>query len=110
MAAKALFLYRIQPVRHEMISQGSTPEEEEALAAHFDYLDSLTQSGVVHLAGRTLTSDYGSFGIILFSAESEEAARRIMLDDPAVMKRVMRPELYPFRASLVGTLPAQAAP
>jgi uncharacterized protein YciI len=109
MPAQALFLYRIQPVRDEMISQGTTPEEEDALASHFDYLESLTRSGVVHLAGRTLTSDYAGFGIILFSAESEEAARRIMLDDPAVKGRVMRAELYPFRASLVGKLPAQAA-
>lgn len=108
MPAKELFLYRIQPVRHEMISHGKSPEEEETLAAHFEYLDSLTQSGIVHLAGRTLTTDYGNFGIILFSAESEEAARRIMLDDPAVKNRVMRAELYPFRASLVGTLPDQA--
>ena len=59
---------------------------------------------MVLLAGRTLTSEYGGFGIIIFSAGSELAARHLMLNDPAVMARVMRAELYPFRIALLGDL------
>ena len=105
MPEPSLFLYKIQLVRQEMLAEGSTPEEERIISEHFNYLEGLTQAGVVHLAGRTLTSEYSGFGIILFSAESEEAARQIMRNDPAVENRVMRAELYPFRVALLGRLP-----
>ena len=99
-----LFLYKIQPVRPEMLSVGPTPEEEEAISRHFDYLRGLTEAGVVLLAGRTLNTDYSSFGIVIFRAGSEEEARRIVADDPAVQQRVMRAELYPYRIALLGVL------
>ena len=102
MAAKSLYIYKIQAVRQEMVSEGRTSEEDHIVGEHFSYLERLTQQGVVHLAGRTLTDDYAGFGIILFEAESQQAAEKIVRNDPAVAQRVMRAELYPFRASLVG--------
>ena len=102
MAAKSLYIYRIQPVRQDMVSKGRTPEEDQIVGAHSTYLEGLTQQGVVYLAGRTLTDDYAGFGIIIFSAESQQAAEKIVRNDPAVAQRVMRAELYPFRAGLVG--------
>jgi uncharacterized protein YciI len=104
MPSSSLFLYRIQPARPDMLSEGSTAEEKAVIAEHFAYLDGLTLSGTVQLAGRTLTTDYASFGIIIFSAASEEAARSIVRNDPAVRARVMRAELYPFRIALLGEL------
>lgn len=101
-----LFVYKIQPVRPAMLSQGPTPDEARIVSAHFSYLENLTQAGVVHLAGRTLTSEFASFGIIIFSADSEEAARELVSNDPAVKNRVMRAELYPFRIALLGELQA----
>jgi uncharacterized protein len=99
------FLYKIQPVRPEMLSIGETPEEEQIISEHFNYLKDLTEGGVVLLAGRTLNTDQSCFGIVIFRAGSEQEARRIMLEDPAVRQRVMRAELYPFGISLSGTLP-----
>ena len=99
-----LYIYKIQLVRQEMLSEGSTPEEERIITEHFAYLERLTQEGVIRLAGRTMTTDYCGFGIILFSADSEQTARDIMMGDPAVKARVMRAELYPFRISLLGEL------
>jgi uncharacterized protein YciI len=101
----ALFLYKIQPVRPEMLSVGPTPEEEQAVSEHFAYLENLTEAGVVLLAGRTLNTDHSSFGIVILTARSEQAARDIMLNDPAISQRVMRAELYPYRIALLGTLP-----
>jgi len=106
MADTQLFIYKIQAVRHEMVNHGRTADEDRIVGEHFDYLQGLTARGVVHLAGRTLSDDYGGFGIIIFSASSEEEARRIVRDDPAVANRIMRAELYQFRASLVGQMPA----
>jgi len=53
------------------------------------------------LAGRTLNTDERSFGIVIFRADSEEAARRVMDQDPVVHNRVMRAELYPYRIALM---------
>ena len=104
MPDQSLYIYKIQPVRQEMLTEGSNPEEERIISAHFSYLEELARAGVVLLAGRTLTDEYASFGIIIFSSGSEQAARQLMLNDPAVMARVMRPELYPFRIALLGEL------
>lgn len=105
MSDSTLFLYKIQPVRPEMLPAGPTPEEEQIIARHFDYLQGLSEVGVVLLAGRTLNTDYSSFGIVIFRAGSEEEAGQIMADDPAVKLRVMRAELYPYRIALLGELP-----
>jgi len=51
MANTKLFIYKIQPVRQEMVTQVATADEERIVAKHFKYLESLTQQGVVHLAG-----------------------------------------------------------
>jgi len=102
MAEKSLYIYKIQAVRQEMVSEGRTSEEDHIVGEHFSYLERLAEQGVVLLAGRTLTDDYAGFGIIIFSAESQQAAEKIVRNDPAVAQRVMRAELYPFRASLVG--------
>lgn len=94
------FLYRIQPVRHDMLTKGSTEFESRIVSEHFNYLKRLTEDGVVILAGRTQSTDYSSFGIVLLKAETIEAAREIMLNDPAVKNNVFRAELYPYKTSL----------
>ncbi len=89
-----------------MLSDGPTPEEERIVGDHYSYLKKLTDQGVVILAGRTLNTDESSFGIIIFRADSEEAARRIVADDPAVRGGVMRAELYPYRIALMEDNPS----
>ncbi len=91
------YLYRIQPTRLEMLTHGPTAAEAEIVARHFVYLQQLTEQGIVVLAGRTLTMDEHSFGIVIFRADSEEAARQVMEQDPAVHQQVMRAELFPYR-------------
>jgi uncharacterized protein YciI len=95
------YLYRIQPTRPEMVSVGPTPQEQEIVAAHFEYLKQLTADGVMILVGRTLNTDASTFGIAIFTAETEEEARAIMLADPAVANGVMRAELFPYRIALL---------
>lgn len=106
MAEATHYLYRIQPTRPEMLTHGSTPEEAEIVVRHFAYLQQLTEQGVVVLAGRTLTTDERSFGLVIFRADSEEAARQVMEQDPAVRQQVMRAELFPYRIVLL----AKASP
>jgi uncharacterized protein YciI len=98
------YLYKIQAVRPAMITDGPTEDEARIVADHFAYLQQLTESGVVLLAGRTLNEDFSTFGIIIFRADSIAAARQIVENDPAVKQRVMRAELYPYRIALLGNL------
>jgi uncharacterized protein YciI len=96
------FLYKIQVVRPAMLTEGPTPEEAQAVSEHFIFLERLTAEGILLLAGRTQNSDFSAFGIAIFRAESEEAARKLMAEDPVVQRRVMRAEIYPYRIALLG--------
>ena len=100
MRALSQFLYRIQPTRPAMLTEGPTPAEQQAIAGHFAYLQRLHQEGALLLAGRTQNSDYSSFGIIIFLAASPAEAQALVANDPAVQQRVMRAELYPYRIAL----------
>jgi len=51
------YLYRIQPTRYEMLTEGRTPEETQIIGEHFTYLERLTREGVAILIGRTLTTE-----------------------------------------------------
>jgi uncharacterized protein len=94
------FLYRIQPTRADMLTKGSTPAEAKLIGEHFEYLKKLHAEGVVILAGRTLNTDPSSFGIIIFRATDETAARKIMENDPAVKGGVMKAQLFPYRVGI----------
>ena len=97
------FLYKITPARLEMVTMEPTSEEAVILSRHFDYLKSLTDNGTVLLFGRTQNSDATTFGIVIFRAESEDEARSIMNEDPAVKEKVIRAELYPYKVAGLNT-------
>ena len=96
------YLYRLVPVRIEMVTMGPTAEEQAIVGEHFARLQALTEQGVVLLVGRTQDNSPRTFGIVIFEAESEAQAREIMNGDPAVQKGIMRAELFPFRIALAG--------
>jgi len=95
------YLYMIQPTRLEMVTEGPTPEEAEIVSQHFNYLKRLTDEGVVILVGRTQNRDENTFGIAIYKAGSEEAARAIMQNDPAVKQGIMRATLFPYLVALI---------
>ena len=96
------FLYRLQLVRGDMLRTGPTDLEQAVVAEHFAYLQNLTARGVMIFVGRTLNTDENAMGLAVFRAESEDAAREIMNDDPVVQKGVMTATLYPFKVVLQG--------
>lgn len=95
------YLYRIQPTWPAMLTDGPTQREQEIVGQHFEYLKQLVEQGVVILAGRTLNTDVSSFGIIIFNAASDEEARQLTDNDPAVKQGVMRAQLFPYRVALI---------
>jgi uncharacterized protein YciI len=48
---------------------------------------------------RKQNSDATTFGIAVFRAGSEDEARSIMNNDPAVKEGVIRAELYPYKVA-----------
>ncbi|MEW6028055.1 MAG: YciI family protein [Chloroflexota bacterium] len=95
------WLYFLKPARLGMVTEGPTPEEAETVSRHFAYLEDLTEKGVTILVGRTQNADENTFGIAVFEAEDESAARAIMEADPAVVGGVMRATLYPYKVALM---------
>jgi uncharacterized protein YciI len=86
-----------------MVTEAPTDEEEAIVKQHFNYIKSLTEKGIVLVFGRTQNSGAQTFGIIIFRAESQEAAQSIMNNDPAVKQGVMQAELYLYKVAGLNT-------
>ena len=95
------YLYIIQPKRLGMLTEEPTSHERETMAKHFAYLQQLTEQGILILAGRTLNNDVDTIGIAIINALSEEEARKIVDNDPAVSQCVMNARLYPYRVAFI---------
>lgn len=80
-------------------AENATAEESAVLERHFEYLKSQEAKGRLILAGRT---EDASFGIVVIKADSEDAARKIMDNDPAVKEGVFNGELKPFWLAMGG--------
>lgn len=91
------FIYLIHPLRHELFTS-PTSEEMAAIEAHFEYLKEATSQGRVVLAGPCLDE---TFGLVIITMESREAAQAFMLNDPAVKNNVVVAELHPMRIALL---------
>jgi uncharacterized protein YciI len=66
---------------------------------HFERFQRLLAEGVIVLVGPTLGPI--NTGIAIFEAPDEEAARKLMEEDPVVAGGYARGELRPFRVSLM---------
>jgi uncharacterized protein len=94
------FLYRLQPTRLGMLTDGPTEHEARIVGEHFAYLKRLSEQGVVLMAGRTLNADEHTFGIAVLVAATAAEAENIMNNDPAVKHGVMGARLFPYRIAL----------
>ncbi len=94
----AQWLYRIVPSRPGMVHD-ATPDEQRLVGAHFDYLVDLRDRGILILAGRTQEAE-GTFGVTIFEAAEERAARAVMESDPAVAAGVFVASLHPYRIAV----------
>ena len=104
--ANRSFLYRLT-LRPELQSRPPTPGERATQKRHLDYLLSARDRGIVVLAGRTDEPSDRTFGLVLFQAPSDAAARDFMANDPAIAGGLMTAELHPFRLAVA---PKQSSP
>jgi uncharacterized protein YciI len=95
MADWILFLH----APRDRFAETMSDEEERIMGAHFERLQRLYADGTMILVGPTLGQI--NTGIAVFEAPDEEAARRIVDEDPAVESGLMRAELRPYQISLL---------
>ena len=103
-----VYLYTLHPTRLEIMTGGATPDEQMAAARHWVYSQDLLRRGVLVFAGRTLSRDASSFASCIIRAESDEAARRIMEDDPRRGRRRLLGETVSVSTDAHGRLAAGA--
>jgi uncharacterized protein YciI len=92
------WIYFIHPPR-DNFADTMTDEEVAVWGVHFERFRRLLDEGTIVLVGPTLGSV--NTGIAIFEAPDEEAANRIMNDDPVIAGGFARGELRPFRVSLM---------
>jgi uncharacterized protein YciI len=87
------FLATAKPRRENFI-QTLTEEEKAVMAKHFAYTNQLFSEGNITFDGACLD---GALGLIVYKAESEEAAFEMFKNDPLVKSGIVDTELHPFR-------------
>lgn len=93
-----VYILKVAPRFHAEAAWTDT--ENAAVARHFARLAEAAKSGKVILAGRTTESLDETFGIVIFEAESTEAASEFMRSDPAVIAGLMTATLHPYAVAL----------
>ena len=94
------FIYVLRLVPRLYSDSNWTKEDKTVLERHFARFQEATKSGQLILAGRTNEPGDKTFGIAIFEAPDEAAARAFMQADPAVADELMTAELHPFAVAL----------
>lgn len=94
-----IYVLRLVPRLHS--DAAWTKEDEMVLGRHLTRFKQAIERGELILAGRTLEPGDKTFGIAVFEARDEAAARTFMESDPAVVAGLMTAELHPFAVALV---------
>jgi uncharacterized protein YciI len=92
------WIYFIHPPR-ENFAATMTDEERQVWDVHFERFERMLAEGTLILAGPTLGRI--NTGIAIIEAPDEEAARKLMEEDPVIAGDYARGELRPFRAALL---------
>jgi uncharacterized protein len=94
------FIYVLKLVPRLHADSAWTKEDNAVIERHFGRFQQAAKSGQLILAGRTSEPGDKTFGIAIFEAPDEVAARKFMQEDPAVAGGLMTAELHPFAVAL----------
>ena len=94
------FVYVLRVAPNMQDEKTWTEADNRAVGAHFARLQKASKTGQVILAGRTTEPLDKTFGLVIFEADDEAAARRFMESDPAVKAGVMLATLHPYAVAL----------
>jgi uncharacterized protein YciI len=94
------YIYVLKVIERLIPDSAWTEADNAIVSRHFNKLVELKEEGKLVLAGRTTFEGPDSFGIVILKT-SEEDARSIMLNDPAVKEGIMTANLYPYGVALI---------
>jgi uncharacterized protein len=94
------FIYVLHLVPRLHSDSNWTKEDNTVLERHLSRFKEAIKSGQLILAGRTQEPGDRTFGIAIFEAADEAAARAFVQGDPAVAGGLMMAELHPFNVVL----------
>jgi len=94
------FIYVLRLVPRLYDDKNWTKEDNAVLGRHFARFQEAIKSRQLILAGRTKEPGDKTFGVAIFAAPDEAAARVFMQADPAVSGGLMTAELHPFAVAL----------
>jgi uncharacterized protein YciI len=94
-----LYVLRLAPRLHDQ--KAWTDADNAAVGRHFARLKQGVEAGQVILAGRTNEPLDKTFGLVIFEADDEAAARAFMEADPAVVSGQMTATLHPYAVALL---------
>lgn len=93
-----VYVLQVAPQFQQEVSW--TDIENAVVARHFERLAQAAKSGQLIIAGRTREPLDKTFGLVIFEADSETAAREFMQSDPAVIAGLMTATLHPYSVAL----------
>jgi uncharacterized protein YciI len=94
------YIYTIKLIERLHDLKKWTPEDQQAINQHFEYLKIQMHLGKMILAGRTQNEMKDTFGIVIFNAQDDEDAQKFMESDPSIVAGVMIGNLYPYAIAL----------
>ncbi|MCE1245512.1 MAG: YciI family protein [Firmicutes bacterium] len=92
MQSENTYMYIFISGREDFLTN-PTPEEAQAMQGHFNYSRQLSEAGKVRFMGGCTD---GSYGIIVFEADSPEEAEEIYKNDPVVKSGVIKSDFRRF--------------
>ena len=94
------FIYVLHLVPRLHDDKAWTEDDKAAVERHFNRFKEAVKTGQLILAGRTSEPGDRTFGIAIFQAADENAAREFMNADPAIVAGVKTADLHPFGVAL----------
>lgn len=95
-----LYVLRLVPRLHD--DRAWTDADQAIVHRHVAHLKAATDRGQLVLAGRTQEPGDRTFGLVVFHAPDEAAARAFMESDPTVVENIMTAELHPYQIAFRG--------
>jgi uncharacterized protein len=94
------FLYKLTLIPRLIEEANWSEEDNNKVYEHFKMLQGLLKENKLILAGKTDNMDETTFGLVILQVDSEESARTIMENDPAVKGGIMTAQIFPYRVAL----------
>ncbi len=95
------YVYVLRLIERLWAVEAWTDADNAIVDAHFAYLKRLLAEGRLMLAGKTAGNDERTFGLVIFEAQDEEEAQRIMVNDPTIIHGIMTATLSAYHVALL---------